>query len=441
MRRDEHAARQKGRQWGDFTLLWSASAVSQLGSTCVATANPLLALYLTHSAIFAGWMAAAGTLPILLMYLPAGWLADRFSRRKLMLVSQIGRLAVCTPMAVALYAGHFRISLLIVAPLCEGSLLVVYNAAELTAIQRVVNAEQLSPALAMNEARTHAALMTGKPLGGFLFGIGQGVPYLADLVSSLWALASLGLMRSKNYQPAKVQGQKPSTSLRDGLKHLVHSPFLRTVIVVCATCNFLFQTMLLLLLVQAEQRHMSSTTIGLLLASTGIGGLVGSAIGSKTRVVRQERLIRCCVAVWTLLALVVAMSPAPWVGMLAWGCLSITGGQLNVAVKTYQTTRVPPELLGRVTGIHRFLTSGGVPLGALCGGYIVEALSPRGASVLVVAVLAAVGLFVVPTLFHPGRRLGGIVGWVKRHIPAPQAQHAPQEELSLPAPKELAPVG
>ncbi|MGH3392491.1 MAG: MFS transporter, partial [Actinomadura sp.] len=223
----------------DFTLLWSASAASQLGTMCSATANPLLALLLTRSPIFAGWVCAASTVPALLMYLPAGWFVDRFDRRRLMFVSQAGRLAALTLLVCALGLG-WRVAalLLIVTALCEGTFQVLYNATEITAVQRVVDStERLPSALAKNEAGIHLALMAGKPLGGFLFGCNKAYPYYASILTTIWSIFALLVMGEKNYQPrdqvkplGKAPENRPKISFSSGIKVVILSPFLRTVV-------------------------------------------------------------------------------------------------------------------------------------------------------------------------------------------------------------------
>jgi MFS family permease len=409
-------------RWRDFTLLWSASAASQLGGMCAATANPLLALVLTHSPVFAGYVGAASTIPALLMYLPAGWFVNRFNRRLLMFVGQLGRLAACGLVVYALGFGDHPKPLLIVAALCEGTFLVLYSAAEMTAVRRVVNSTELSSALAMNEARGHLAVMAGKPLGGFLFGQRESYPYVVNLVASLWSLVALLMMDKTNYQPDEAKTPAGAgSSLLDGLREVILNSFLRTVVVVCAVGNFLFQTVVLLLVVLAEQQHLSSARIGVLLATSGIGGLIGSvaapAIGR--RIPDERRIIMICVAAWALLTLVVAVTAQPVVGMIAWGGLSVTGGFLNVAIVNHQTRQVPEHLLGRVIGINRFLTSGAVPLGALSAGYIVAELQPRLAAWLVFVVIAsmvvAVPLLIRPRTWLPAGAIDRIKRWLRHN--------------------------
>lgn len=385
-------------RWRDFTLLWSASAASQLGGMCAATANPLLALALTRSPVFAGYVGAASTIPALLMYLPAGWFVDRFNRRLLMFVSQVGRLVACGLVVYALGFGSHPRPLLIVAALCEGTFLVLYSAAEITAVQRVVESAELPSALAVNEARGHLAFMAGRPLGGFLFGQRESYPYCVNMLASAWSLFALFLMDKTNYEPQGdgVSSAPRRVSVFDGLKMVLLNSFLRTVVVVCAVGNFFFQTVVLLLVVLAEQQHLSSARIGLLLATSGAGGLIGSvaAPSAGKRVQDERNIIKLCVTAWAALTFVVAVSAQPVVGLIAWGGLSVTGGFLNVAIVTHQTRRIPEHMLGRVIGINRFVTGGAVPLGALSAGYIVAGLQPRLAAWLAFGAIALLALTV-----------------------------------------------
>ncbi|WP_165963936.1 MFS transporter [Actinomadura sp. KC216] len=396
----------------DFTLLWSASAASQLGHMCALTANPLLALLLTGSPVVAGWVSAASTLPALLMHLSAGWLVDRFDRRKLMLAGQAGRLAAGVLPVGAITFQEWAASLLILFAFFEGVFLVLYHAAEVTAVRHVVSSAKLRTALATNEARGHLAQLLGRPLGGFLLGCGKYLPHLVGVLASVWAIFALSLMRTKNFRPRDVRDPAmaepddaaASVSFQAALRIVLGSPFLRTVLTVAAACNFLFQAVVLSLLVLAREHAMSGGQIGLLLATSGICGLAGSIAAPKI----EERLgdgrtIGVCMVTWTGLTLVVAVFADPVIGLVAWGGLSLTGGLLNFALINHQTGRVPEHMLGRVMGVGRFVTGGALPLGALTAGYLVATLGPRHTTWL-----ACAGVFLVtcatPFLMRPPMR-------------------------------------
>jgi predicted MFS family arabinose efflux permease len=351
------------------------------------------------------------------MHLPAGWLVDRCNRRLLMFIGQAGRLAAGALLVWALWSGHQPtvMIIIVVAAICEGAFLVLYNAAEITAVQRVVNSAELPSALALNEARVHIAVIAGKPLGGSLFELNRALPYCVNLLGFIWSIVALFGMKKKDYQPRREDSPWDGTSVIRVVKEVAQSSFLRTVVIVCALGNFCFQIIVLSLLVLAQQRHMSSTLIGLLLATSGIGGLAGSMIAPRVRPrVKDERnIISFCVAAWAALTFVVAVSAQPVVGLIAWGGLSITGGFLNVAIVMYQVREVPGHMLGRVMAINRFLTSGAVPLGALTAGYVVVRFQPDGAVWLIFIVIMLMALAVSPRWM----RLGWVADWRKPGLP------------------------
>ena len=179
----------------DFQLLWIGQAISALGSRASTVAYPLLVLSLTGSPAQAGIVGFAATIPYLLIQLPAGVLVDRIDRRRAMMACDAGRLVVLAGLAAAVAAGHAPLALIAAVALIEGCLTVVFNLAELSAVQLLVPSAQLEPALAQNEARVRGAGLLGQPLGGALFGLGRAVPFAADAASYAASLVTLAAIR------------------------------------------------------------------------------------------------------------------------------------------------------------------------------------------------------------------------------------------------------
>ncbi|HXA63277.1 MAG TPA: MFS transporter [Streptosporangiaceae bacterium] len=404
----------------DFRLLWSGSAASQLGTISAATASPLLALSMSKSPVFAGWVTAASTIPGLLLHLPAGLIVDRVDRRLIMMVSQFVRCLAAFLLVAGLLFSDDPTPLLIVAliitAVTDNTFAVFYNIAEITAVRHVVPAEMLKTAMARNEARHHIALLFGRPLGGLLFALGRSFPYAVDALTSLLSVIALSLIDARLFRTSRnshkdVQISTPQEpvqqdrGIRSGLLLLRRDTFLRTILGACAIANFFFQTIILLLVFKARQDGLPSSLIGLLLASSGIAGLLGAAVAP--RVLRRfdpQRVAVCCVVGWLPLILVVALSGQPAVGLVAWGCCSFMGAHLNVALAIYQAAAVPGHLMGRAASINRFLTSGAVPLGALSAGYVIAGLGPHRAALLAALAFSMVALS-VPLLVRPRRSL------------------------------------
>ncbi|MEU9870023.1 MFS transporter [Actinomadura sp. NPDC048021] len=383
----------------DFTFLWSGSAASQLGTMNAAIAIPLLALSLTRSPVFAGWVAAAGTFPRLLLYVPAGMLADRFDRRRIMLTCQYTRFGVSVLLAVGL-ALHYHPGLLLVgAAAADGALAGLYSLAEVAVVKRVVRPDQLPEAMARNEARGHIALLLGRPLGGFLYGLDRALPFAADALSSLFSALTLHCVREKNFAPEEQRAPEP-TDFGKCIRFILGHPFLCMVIAVCAVTNFAFQIIFLRLVVQADQEFSSTSMIGILFAASGLGGTLGAVAAShlsrRYRLAqgnRPMRLLFCCVWGWFAMTAIVTAYDSPLAGLAAWGGISFIGAHMNVALTVYQATWIPDDMLARVASINSLVTQSAVPLGSLFSGYLLSLVaSTRIATGVVTAITLCVAV-------------------------------------------------
>lgn len=389
-----------------FALLWTGSAASQLGTMCMTLAAPLLALKLTGSPVFAGWVTAAGTLPGLLLHIPAGIIVDRSDRRLVMLVSQIIRLGTVGLVAVALFAlPDPPPALLLIGALADGACSTFFNMAEFTAIRRIVPDRQMSGAMAKNESRSHLALLLGRPLGGAAYGFNQTLPFAINALTAVFSVIALSSMRGQDFRPPVGRGRKsligsPVRELKECLSWLRNDGYLCRVLIVCTVANFAFQTIFLLLVVEAEKQHVSSALIGVLLAASGIGGALGTLLAPKLlKVLTPARVVLSSVCFWVTFPLTVMVTDRAVLGMAAWGLVSFMGANLNVALAVYLAIRVPERLMGRVTSVNGFLTRGAVPLGALSGGYVITHFNIKIALLVIAVVIVILALLI--SVRHP----------------------------------------
>lgn len=282
-----------------FTLLWSGSAASLLGAIGVSTAAPLLALELTGSPEFVSYVVAATALPGLVLHLPAGLLVDRMNRWRTMLISQTARTLMSVTVVVFLGLGLFHPWLLVVAAVVVGTCTTFFNVAEVSYVPHLVEAHRLQAAMARNEGRTNAAGLLGRPIGGLLCVFGATGPYLVDAVLGACSVAALLRLRThrlssrgapavpqlKTFQPASPAGANGDgsggprsgrssiwTQLAEGATWLWRFRFLRTALIACAATNFLFQIVLVLLIVRAKAVHLPVFLTGVLLAASSLGG-------------------------------------------------------------------------------------------------------------------------------------------------------------------------
>src|SRR5512138_3610351 len=149
----------------DYMWLWSGQVVSTLGSTASTILYPLLILSLTGSPEAAGVAGALRALPYLVLSLPVGALIDRWDRKAVMIRCDIGRALAVASIPVAIAFDALTVAQIYAVTLIEGSLFVFFNIAEVAALPRVVPAEQLPQATALNDAGFGIAHIVGPPMG------------------------------------------------------------------------------------------------------------------------------------------------------------------------------------------------------------------------------------------------------------------------------------
>ena len=398
----------------DFRLLWLGSVVSVLGSRASAIAYPLLVLALTGSPADAGLAGFAATIPYLLWQLPAGALVDRWNRRLIMIACDSGRALALASIVLALAIDRISFPQIVVVSFIEGSLYVFHSLAEPAAVRNLVHRAHLPLALSQIEARERGAALLGQPLGGFLFDLGRAVPFLADALSYLASLTALLLIRSR------FQGERPParsafvTEIAQAVAWLWRQPFLRATALLVAGSNLLFQALNLLVIVIAREQGASSTTIGLLLAGFGVGGVLGSlAAPWFQRRLPMQAIVVGANWVWALALPGIGLADNLVILGALLAIMAFVGPLWNVTIEVYRLLITPDELQGRVGSAISLLAWGAIPVGSLLAGYLLESFS----SWITTLVLSA-GMFLVA--------LAASLSPAIRHAPS----HAPSRPVA-----------
>jgi MFS family permease len=368
--------------------------VSTLGSWISAVALPLLVLDLTGAPFDAGLARFVATLPLLVLYLPAGAVVDRYDRRGVMLVTEAARLVVIASLALAIVLGVPTLGHVLVVAAIAGISATFFQIAERAAVPRLVPRPQLPAALAQNTARTYVGLIMGQVTGGLLYGIGRALPFVVDCVTYLISFVSVALIRTPLQGPA---GTMPRGGpLREGLAWLWRDPFLRTTMLLFAGNNIVVNSLYLALIVIARDRGASSQEIGVMLACIGVGGLAGSAAAPW---LAQRLSLRAVVLLMlglkaVLTPLLVFVPDALTLGIV-FGAMFFVDPAGDAAVGARQLATIPDQLQGRVNGALHQVTLGSVPLASLAVGALLQSAGPAAtiaalSAVMLVTTIAAV---------------------------------------------------
>jgi predicted MFS family arabinose efflux permease len=362
--------RQSLRRNRDFTLLWSGQALSELGTQMDVVAYPLLALAVTGSAAGAGLVGFAQMLPFALVSLTAGVLVDRWDRRRVMLVADGGRFLLLGMLSIAVIADAASLWMLLLVVFAETTLGVFFHLAGLGAIRSLVPAVDIDRASAAMEARDAAAMLAGGPLGGLLFGIHRALPFVADAISYLVGTVATVLIRAPLQDSDRgSDDEKILIAMKHGLAFVWKHPFLRASMTLSGMANAIGAAIVLLVILIAQHGGASPTSIGVLTAMIGLGGLVGAVSASLLlRLVPRTVLFRGVGWYWAVLIPVMALTSNPYVLGLIGALLTLPFPAWNAAIFARTVAVTPDGIFGRVQSVQEFASRAATPLGPLVAG-------------------------------------------------------------------------
>lgn len=398
---------------GDFRRLWVGQTASQLGEHASLLVLPLFAvLTLNAGAGQLGVLRAVGQAPILLLSLFVGAWVDRWRARTVMVLTDVGRTLALGAAAVAGLLGWLGLPALFVVAFAVGALSVFFDVAYQASLVRLVKRDQLVRGNSALEGSRSAAQIGGPALGGALVSL-LSAPIAVASSALFFALSFLSIRRIRHRESIPERSERPPRIWRrihEGLRFVVSDTSLRTVCLASAAFQFSFAAMMTVyLLFLPRELHLSGTAVGLSLAATGPGALLGSVLAARlpSRFGHGAVLVSAAALGDGAFLCVPALHGSSAVtvpALLAVSFVFGTGGQLvNVTVMAVRQAVTPDGMQGRAAATITFVGMGLTPFGSLLGGFLAEEWGLR-TSLLV----TAAGMMLSPVLMalSPLARLG-----------------------------------
>jgi MFS family permease len=351
-----------------FRSLWIAAVVSYIGTWMQNVGAGWLMTQLTRSPLMVGLVQAASALPVFLVILPAGALADMVDRRRLLLFAQWWMVAASALLGILTLTGLVSQWTLLLLTFALGFGSVMNDPAWQAIVPEVVAPENHASAVALNSAGFNVARAVGPALGGMVIAAaGSGVAFLLNAVSFFGVI--LFLYRWKRPHLDVVNSRSLVMEIRAGLSFARGSATVKAVLVRAGVFSLGATALLALLPIIA--RPFGSAGFGVLLGSLGLGALAGAAILPR---LRQSLSVDAVVAVavivfagvtyamgqardFDLLCIIMFIGGVAWIGILA--CL-------NVAAQTMS----PAWVRARSLSMYLLVLQGGMALGATFWGYL-----------------------------------------------------------------------
>ena len=382
----------------NFTKAMVASGFANLADGVLWVALPLLAVELTRSPLLIAGVTVAARLPWLLAPV-AGAFADRLDRRQSMVRVNLVRTVLLGGLALAVAVDLATLPMLFAVAVLLGVAETLFDTSAQSLLPAVVDRKDLTRANSrLFAVELVANTFVGPPLGGLLAAAGLavalGLPAAAYLVGAGCLALLVGSFRAVGAGPAG------STRLRDdiaeGTRFVWRHPVLRPLAIMLGIQNMAYSaafSVFVLFAVAPGPMGLSKAGYGVLTATLGVGSLLGSwlAVPVQRRLGRVNTLVLSIILNAVTLAVpVVTTLPVPiGASMVASGAGIVLWNVITVSLRQRIT---PDRLLGRMNASYRLVGWGTMPLGAVLGGVLAEALGLRGAflvaALLTLAVLA-----------------------------------------------------
>ena len=398
---------------GDFLRLWSGQTVSAVGSQITFLALPLTAiLLLGASPTQMGILAAAGSIPSLLVGVPVGVWVDRRKRRPILILSSLGRAVLLLAIPAAAGLDVLRIEYLYALALSFGTLSLFFTLGYQSLLPWLVDRDDLVEANSKMAITRSAAELVGPGVAGFLIQLATApVALIVDAVSFL--VSALAIRSIRATEPEPIPPEHPEVAnrflreVRQGLAFVIHDRVLTTLTGHGGTLS-LFNSMLeaVWMLYLINRLGMNPSLLGVVFSVGGAGFLVGALISQ--RVVSRLGVGRSILLGSLLLAasdLVTPLTGGPLVVivvslMAASFSFGIGLTIYNVGSTSLRQAATPDRYRGRVNSVAATVEGGVVPVGALLGGALGQGIGLRPTLFIAVAgeLLSAVWLLLSPVL-------------------------------------------
>jgi MFS family permease len=358
----------------DYRVFWYGQCISLVGTWMQSFAQAWLVLELTGSAARLGLVVAAQTLPMLLFTLPAGVLADRYHKPRLVLVAQV------ILMISALILGGLVVSrtvcywhILALAAL-SGTASSVDIPARQSMFVELVGRENLPNAIALNSTIFNLARLIGPALAGVtIAAIGTGPCFLINALSFIPVIITLGMIRGGRHPVAKAAKEDPWKSMAEAIRYILAKPaILLPILLTAAISVFILNFSVLIPVFGREDLLLGARGCGLLMSSLGVGALIAALLVAALGTRKEARggLMLAGALAMSLFFAILGMEHRAGLAGLMLFAVGFGTIVFNTSANAIIQLGADDHIRGRVVGVYIFAFGGLSPFGSTVTGWM-----------------------------------------------------------------------
>lgn len=368
----------------NFLLLWQGQVVSQIGTQLFLVIVVLSLKQITNSPTLVGLFMMAYTIPAVLLGPLGGALADRYSRRMVLVAGDFIRGLILIGIALALWRSPHSVHIIVVSffiySIVDGTVGAIWLPASMSVLPDLVPQARLQSANSIIQGSFQVCTVVAQALAGILFRV-LGIPLLTliDGLSYLYAALSDSLIHITKLPPRPVVSSGRFAAFKADIlecfRYIHAKAGMRILFYTMAFFQVLMVPMLILFPFYVDQcLHAGPQWYGFLLAASGLGSLVGYGIGGAVKLAPtlSSRITVCAMVLMSLSLALLALVVDRWIALWIIAGIGTMDGFIGVKLLTALQLATPREVRGRVFGVLLTITRGLVPLAMGLTGVVAE---------------------------------------------------------------------
>lgn len=411
----------------NYRLWFIGALVSNIGAWMQSTTQSwvVLTVLTDNDAVAVGITMALQFGPQLLLVPITGLIADRFDRRKILMITQSALMVLGVALGLLLILGHAELWHLYVFALLLGIVNAVDGPARQTFVSDLVDEHNMSNAVALNSASFNAARMIGPALAGLLIVvIGSGWVFMVNAFTFLAVLFALYKLRASQLR-SRPRAPRQRGQLVQGFRYVMSRPDLGVIFVIVFIMGAFGMNFPIFASTMAVELGGGAGDYGLLSSILAIGSLTGALLAARRDRARM-RVVIAAVGLFAIAAFTASVMPTFWTFAFALIFIGFATVTMLTTANAFVQTTTDAAVRGRVMALYMAVLMGGTPLGAPIVGGIANAWGPRwalaaaGVAALIACVFALTWAVVARSLrvqLHPDSRWRLVVTHAGKPLP------------------------
>lgn len=378
-----------------FRRIWLASLLSNLGLMIQSVGAAWAMTQMTSAADKVALVQTALMMPIMLISMPAGAVADMYDRRKVGLMSLTIALIGATGLTVLTWSGHVTPNLLLLFCFLIGSGMALFGPAWQASVAEQVPPETLPSAVALNGISYNIARSFGPAIGGIVVAAAGAVAAFAANALCYVPLLIVMYLWRRVTEPSRLPRERLPRAMVSGFRYIANAPSIRIVLGRTLVTGIVGGSISALMpLVARDLLHGGAQTYGIMLGAFGMGAVIGALnIGTIRKYASGETAVRLCAMVMGVAIAIVAVSK---MAVITAAALVIAGAVWMLAVALFNIgvqLSAPRWVAGRSLAAFQAAAAGGIGVGSWIWGHLADGIGVEGA-----LLVSGVAMFVSPVL-------------------------------------------